>query len=403
MEAIQDQPNTWRSIKDLEEAKQLVDYGILLSWKDMRHVRKVMNVQEIEDLVRYFAVRLAERVESRLPEEILIESLLILMANSTEEEVLNAFLEELIQQPNRYEACVTLIELAITAEISDVDHFDDIFAFAVALICELGNLVQELERAYPGELGGKSAKLLDHISTYLLSVSNSNNNCIRLSLVQYFSSLEKGKSNKPGFNRIMSRFGHTVLEHLFTLLFNKKTEGVALQFLLENIPSILEADNHSQRILHETWKYYMLKKPERFALFIQTLTLHLKNNIPDEEAGVARKIFLQHLGILLKIVSEVNHKDLAREIMCSIAAFASEPYRPELIQALLGDHGIRDSFRKLLMKLNESQNAEQVLGEFDSFRSSKRGRKPSFAKSDKTRTIYQVTFLGHQQTAARAS
>lgn len=402
MEATQEQPNSWRLIKNLDDARQLVDYGILLSWKDMRHVRKLLNVQEIEDLVRYFAVRLAERVASRLPEEILIESLLIVMANSTDEEVLNAFLEELIQQPNRMEACFTLIELAITAEISDAEHFDDIFAFAVALICELGNLVQEVERDYPGELAGKGNKLLDHISTYLLSVSNSNNNCIRLSLVQYFSSLEKGQIHKPGFNRVMGRFGHTVLEHLFNLLFIKKTEGVALQFLLENIPSILEADNHSQRILHETWKYYMLKKPERFALFIQTLTLHLKS-LPDENVKVARKIFMQHLGILLRIVSEVNHKDLAREIMCSIAAFASDPYRAELIESLIGDHNIRENFRKLLMKMNDNQNSDQILGEFDSFRSSKRGRKPSFAKTGKTRAIYQVTFLGHQPTAARAS
>jgi len=402
MEAIHDQPNTWRLVKSLDDAKQLVDYGILLSWKDMRHLRKLLTVPQIEELVRHFALRLAERVESRLPEEILIESLLIVMANSTEEEVLNAFLEELIQQPNRMEACFTLIELAITAEISDAEHFDDIFAFAVALICELGNLVQEVERDYPDELSGKGTKLLDHISTYLLSVSNSNNNCIRLSLVQYFSSLEKGQSHKPGFNRVMGRFGHTVLEHLFTLLFNKKTEGVALQFLLENIPSILEADNHSQRILHETWKYYMLKKPERFALFIQTLTMHLKG-LPEENVKVARKIFMQHLGILLKIVSEVNHKDLAREIMGSIAAFADDPYRPELIKSLITDHNIRDNFRKLLVKMNDSQNSEQVLDEFDSFRSSKRGRKPSFAKTDKTRAIYQITFLGHQPTTARAS
>jgi hypothetical protein len=401
METMNDLPSTWRSIKSLDDAKQLVDFGILLSWKDMRHVRKVLQDQELEDLVRYFALRLAERVENRLPEEILIESVLIIMANTADEEILNAFLEELLQQPNRLEACFTLVELAITAEISDVDHFDDIFSFAVALICELGNLIQEIEKAHPGELGDKSYKLLDHISTYLLSVSNSNNNCIRLSLVQYFGAQEQGNTHKPGFNRIMGRFGHTVLEHLFTLLFNKKTEGVALQFLLENIPYILEADNHSQRILHETWKYYMLKRPERFALFIQTLTNHIAS-LPEDQTKISRKVFMQHLGILLKIVSEVNHRDLGREIMCSIATFNNDPYRNELIQALVKEKGIRENFRKFLIKLGESSNTEQVIDQFDSFRSSKRGRKPSFAKADKTRPIYQVTFLGHQ-APARAS
>lgn len=398
MESVNDLPSSWRSVKGLEEAKQLVDYGILLSWKDMKHVTKVMRSDEVQELVRYFAVRLAERVENRLPEEILIESVLIVMANSASEEVLNAFLEELLQQPNRMDACAILVELAITAEISDVDHIEDIFAFAVALICELGNIIQEIEKQYPGELGDKSRKLLDHITTYLLSVSNNNNNCIRLSLIQYFGALEKGQSYKPGFNRIMGRFGHTILEHLFTLLFNKKTEAVALQFLLENIPSVLEADNHSQRILHETWKYYMLKKPERFALFIQTLAKHL-STLPEEATVICRKVFLQHLGVLLKIVSEVNHKDLGREIMSAIVAFPNDEFRQELMRALAEDKTIRDNFRKLMNKLIEASNSDQVIEQFDGFRSSKRGRKPSFAKADKTRPIYQVTFLGHQQTA----
>ncbi len=398
---IGDVPGTWKSFKSLEEARGLVDRGVLLTWKDAKHVRKVLNAKDMQELMKYFAIRMAERVESRLPEEILIESLLILMANSQEEEILNAFLEELVQQPNRMEACVTLVELAITADVSESVHYDDIFSIAVALICELGQILQMIEREYPGELQMDTYKLLDHISTYLLSVSNSNNNCIRLSLIHYFGTLEAGKSYKPGFNRIMGRFGHTILEHLFTLLFNKKTEAIALQFLLENIPFVLEADNHSQKILHETWKYYMLKKPERFALFIQTLTSHLVGQ-PLHEKFLARKVFLQHLGVLLRIVSEVNHKDLGREIMCAIGAFNEDPYRNELIGLIVKDKAIRENFRNLCARMVDSTNAEQIVDEADGFRSSKRGRKPSFAKADKTRPIYQATFLGHQQ-AARAS
>lgn len=398
---IGDTSETWKSFKSLDEAKTLVDRGILLSWKDAKHVRKVLNAKDMQELMKYFAVRMAERVESRLPEEILIESLLILMANSQEEEILNAFLEELVQQPNRMEACVTLVELAITAEVSETDHYDDIFSIAVALICELGQILQMIEREYPGELQMDTNKLLDHISTYLLSVSNSNNNCIRLSLIHYFGTLEAGKSYKPGFNRIMGRFGHTILEHLFTLLFSKKTEAIALQFLLENIPFVLEADNHSQKILHETWKYYMLKKPERFALFIQTLTNHLVSQ-PLREKILARKVFLQHLGVLLRIVSEVNHKDLGREIMCAIGSFNEDPYRNELISMIVKDKAIRENFRNLCARMVDATNAEQIVDEADGFRSSKRGRKPSFARADKTRPIYQATFLGHQH-AARAS
>ena len=396
-----DAPGSWKTFKSLDEAKDLVDRGFFSIGKKRSTLGKILNPNEMQELMRYFAVRMAERVESRLPEEILIESLLILMANSQEEEILNAFLEELVQQPNRMEACVTLVELAITADVSESDHYDDIFSIAVALICELGQILQMIEREYPGELQMDTNKLLDHISTYLLSVSNSNNNCIRLSLMHYFGTLEAGRSHKPGFNRIMGRFGHTILEHLFTLLFNKKTEAIALQFLLENIPFVLEADNHSQKILHETWKYYMLKKPERFALFIQTMTGHLVGQ-PLREKHLARKVFLQHLGVLLRIVSEVNHKDLGREIMCAIGAFNEDPFRNDLVKMIVKDKAIRENFRNLCAKMIDATNAEQIVDEADGFRSSKRGRKPSFAKADKTRPIYQATFLGHQQ-AAKAS
>ena len=217
-----DSKTTWKNFKNLDDAQTMVDQGILLSWKDMKHLKKTLSHQELVSLMKYFAIRMAERVESRLPEEILVESLLILMANAQEEDILNAFLEELVQQPNRMEACVMLVELAITVDVSESEHYEDIYSIAVALVCELGQILQYIEKEYPGELEMDTAKLLDHISTYLLSVSNSNNNCIRLSLIHYFGSLEAGRTVKPGFNRIMGRFGHTVLEHLFTLLFNKK-------------------------------------------------------------------------------------------------------------------------------------------------------------------------------------
>ena len=309
-------------------------------------------------------------------------------------------MEELFQQGNRDEAFFTLVEIAITSEISDVAHSEEIFSMAVALICELGLAIQGISAEYPDEISNPE-KILGHVATYLLSVSNSSNNCIRLSLINYFGETEKGLVHKQAFNRIMGRFGHTILEHLFTLLFSKKTEAIALQYLLENIPFVLEADNHSQKILHETWKFYMLKRPERFALFLQILSEHIKKQSPQSSV-ISRKVFLQHLGLLLKVASEVNHKDLGREIMCSIVSFEDEPFKVELINRIVNDSNIRDTFRKLIIKLTDSANASQVIDDHIGFRSSKRGRKPSFAKSQELGTLHQVAFLGHRHVA-RAS
>jgi hypothetical protein len=396
--AAQELTTSWKSFVNLEEAKQLVDVGALLTWKNLKQVRKVLDDRELKELVNYCASRLGERVESRLPEEILIESLLVIFANCQNEEVLVGFLQELLEQPNRTDACMVLVELAITAEVSEAEHAEEIFAIAVAMICELGLMVRTLQVEKPTLMGQGAQKLLDHISTYLLSVSNSNDNCIRLSLLHYFGTMEKGKANKVGFNRIMGRFGHTVLEHLFTLLFNKKTEAVALQFLLENIPYILEADNHAQTILQETWKHYLLKKPERFALFLQALT-HYLLQLPPEEARACRKAYLQHLTLLLKKVAEVDHKELGREILSAMASFNQDPFLHELVRLIIRDGSIRESFRNLVSKMAQAADMEAVLDEADAFKSSKRGRKPSFAKTDKTRIIYQVKFLGQQQSA----
>lgn len=399
METVaQENVTSWKTFGTMDEARYLIDVGSLLTWKDFKHLRKVLDDQQIKDLVVYGAVRLAERVESRLPEEILIESLLVIFANGQNEDILVAFLSELLAQPNRLQACMILVELSIAAEISEAEHADEIAAIAVALICELGSMVRAIQLENPKDFSATGAKLLDHISTYLLSVSNSNHNCIRLSLFHYFGTLEKGRTHKTGFNRIMGRFGHTVLEHLFTLLFNKKTETVALQFLLENMPNILEADSHSQTILQETWKHYLLKKPERFALFIQALAQYLVC-LPDEESRVCRKVFMQHLALLLKKVAEVDHKELGREIMSAMASFKRESYFHELVRMIVGDLSIRESFRNLVAKMAESGDMEGVLGRDEEFKSSKRGRKPSFNKGDKTRLIFQVKFLGQQVTA----
>jgi hypothetical protein len=100
----------------------------------------------------------------------------------------------------------------------------------------------------------------------------------------------------------------------------------------------------------------------------------------------------------LKKVAEVDHRELGREILGAMASFCHEPFFKELVPMIVRDSSIRDSVRTLVAKMANISNVDSVLEEADSFRSSKRGRKPSFAKTDKTRIIYQVKFLGTQLT-----
>ena len=392
-------PTSWKGVTTVAEARRLVDYGVLLNFAQAKQLKRVFTDEMASELVRHFATRLAERVESRLPEEILIESLLILLVNTQSETVLTAFLEELLLQPEQEAACFVLTEVALTCELSDAAHNEEIFSMAVALVCELGTVIQILKEQYPEEIPDGD-KICDHISTYLLSVSNSSNPCIRLSLLHYFGVLEKGVVDKPGFNRIMSRFGHTVLEHLFLQLFDKKTEGVALQYLLENLPFVLEGDNHCQSILHETLKFYMLKKPEKFCLFIHALAATLQEN---NHSDLSKTIFLQHLGVLLKLVSGLSHRDLGREILATIVGFDEVTFRDELISRIKSDKEIKPFFLMHLDKVIKAHSKGKLATMLNiSYKNGKRGRKPSFSKFAHLKTIDQVYFLGSKQSV-RAS
>lgn len=385
-------PNSWKGTRSLEQARQLIDYGVMLKWRDMRTLRRSFTEEEEEQICRHFARRLVERCGVRLQAEILVESAMIWLANAASEKLLNAFLEELFAQPGMGEACWALVEIALTSEMAEHKHDGDIFEMAVAMICELGVSIQEYDRAYPNEFPRAQA-LLDHIATYLLSVSNANSSCIRLSLLHYFGVTEHGVTNKVYFNRIMSRFGHTVLDHLFSLLFRKRSEGVALQFLLENLPFVLEADRHSQKIVHETFKYYMLKQPERFCLFIQAFA----DELNEKESALfdeCRKTFLQHLAAMLKVASDVNHKQLGREFLTAMLKFEGRSYCQEMLDHIKNEGEIKKPFRELLDQLRTGGSADDVVDAVAQFRSSKRGRKPSFSRVEGVGTMHQVTYLG---------
>lgn len=389
MEQLIGTTNSWKGTKGFEQAQGLIDLGVMLRWRDMRTIRRVMNAADEEAAIRHFAKRLVERYKNRLAVEILVESLLVWLANAGSEKLMHAFLEELFAQAGCEDSCWILVEVALTSELSDSTHDGEIFDMAVAMICEMGISIFQYNKQYPGEFS-RAQGLLDHIATYLLSVSNANSSCIRLSLVHYFGLTEHQTTNHQSFNRVMGRFGHTVLDHLFNLLFKKRSEAVALQFLLENLPFFLEADRHSQRIVHETFKFYMLKQPERFVLFVHAFAERLTD--AGEDFDQAANVFMQHLVLLLKVSSEVNHKVLGREFMTAVLKFRYLPGCREIIDHVRSDESIRKPFKDLLdgMAMESGISNDTVA----QFRSNKRGRKPSFARAEGLGTLHQVAYLG---------
>lgn len=389
---------SWKGVADVKTVKDLVDYGILLKWRDMRTLKRNFSQEEQREIIKHMTKRMCERAESRLSAEIVIESLLIWVATASSEAIVDAFVDQMFEEPARESATRTLVEVALTTEVTDNGHDEHIFATAVVLICELGLAIYDYDRKNPGSFPG-ARRLLDHVATYLLSVSNHNNSCIRLSLLHYFGRTSEGVEDKVSFNRIMGRFGHTVLEHLFASLFNKRSEGIALRYLLDNLPFVLGGDVHSQRILHETFKQYMLKQPERFALFIHTLVDHVRGMPQDADGARAKTCLLQHLGALLSLVSEVNHRVLGRDLLVAICRFESDPFRDAMLNQIVKEATMRSTFKELLGQIRTATNVTEIESAAAKFGNSKRGRKPSFAKVGYMGTMDQVTFLGSLDSA----
>ena len=180
----------------------------------------------------------------------------------------------------------------------------------------------------------------------------------------------------------------------FSLLFKKTTESLALQYLLENVPLILETKDNSQRIIHDIFKYYLLKKPDRFSLFLQTLGDQLVNGVTSSQA---RRMYLKHLGALLKIVARLNHRPLTNDIMACIYR-VNDPFLAILNDSILNDTAL-DSEQKNLAKELFNDDRRTKRDPLDYLRSHKRGRHPTFHKTKKIEFIEQVCQLGSKQHA----
>jgi hypothetical protein len=197
-------------------------------------------------------------------------------------------------------------------------------------------------------------------------------------------------------NRVMNRFGFTVLDTLFDQLFDKKTEGVALQFVVDNVPFLLLAGDEGQGIFAEILKSYLYKQPERFTLFLDVFSdvLARREQVLAADGEQIKITWLKHLAQLFQLANEIDHNLLAKEIILAICKFEDLPFGRELLSRISKFHGVRPLFKEVAIKLQSSSNKEMLFESYSQFRSKKRGRRPSFSKSDSINTLGQIVFLG---------
>ncbi len=398
MASKQQKKFSWSDVKDITAALRAVDLGILLDWQDARPIVKTMSDEDKNKLVKHMAERMGERYQDRLATEILIESLMIFLTSDSKEDRLIYFIESLVNLDRFEQTARVFVEVCLGSDEEIDEKNAPVKAVMVALICELGLCIHQIEDESPGHLERGHA-LLEHMTTYLLSVGNTGVPAIRLSLMRYFSKTDYGSLDKHAFNKIMGRFGHSLFELLFQQLFNKKSESVALQFLSDNLPTALEASGDCQIILHETFKQYMLKYPERFSLFMHEMGVRVLALNPSNSTRFcdAASSYYKHLVALYKVTSDLDHRSLGKEVLSEIMRMESYPGCAAFSEELSRSPQLRKVFRDLVLMVRKDTKPGLRETIVSQFRLSKRGRKPTLSKKFDTGFLEQVIFLSDTQ------
>ena len=389
---------TWGHARSIMDATTLIDRGVILQWKDMRRIRTYFSATEQIAIIEHFAVSFSRAASSRAMAERTVESLLVWLTYTADNNLAKTFIAQLLAQDNFRDSCWALIEIALSHEIAESEHGDEIFATSVAFICELGHNLNEAMEDNPTKFRDKEL-LWNHLATYLLSMSSMNSSAVRLSLLSYFGAMSYTEVGKRFFNRIMCRFGYTVLDHLFFLLFNKKSEAMALEYLLHNLPWVLGGDYFAQDTLHKIFQHYVYRHPERFVLFLRTFSeeLFIKMAEPKHQIWFQeiKQSFLKHMASLYMTLSEINHRTLATEFLSVLEKFERDDFLSDLWQGVYSSENLKPFFKSHLSRVmhgNIRLYAPKITR--------KRGRRPSFSRVKQgTSTLELVAFLGDNEVS----
>jgi len=387
---------SWTRITALPEAFMLIERGIVLQRKDVRRVVARFDPAEQDAIIAHFAFTFCNNVSSWSMAERTVESLLVWLTWAGDDRAARVFIAELCGQKNFRRACWVLIEIALSDKISQLEHGERIFATSVSFICELG-------RSLLGEEGGgkiSSQDLLwNHLATWLLSLSSINSSAIRLSLLSYLGSMSHTEMGKKFFNRIMRRFGYTVLDHLFFMLFNRKSEAMALEYMLHNLPWVLGGDYFTQKIMRSIFQHYMYRYPERSLLFLRTFTDELLARPPDPDIqkhklqNEIEQSLLSHLAALYLVVSEINQRALVPEFIEVLGKFRSHAAFLPTLNTLQASEDLKPYFRSWL-----TLTVRDDIKIFAPKPPRKRGRRPSFSRTKASlSTLEMVAFLGNNE------
>ena len=374
----------WRSVSTIEQAEELIDRGHICNEDGAKQFLKILSTEQQAHVIQHFAKRLIERVEDRLSSEIIVESILVIFSASQKDELIYSFIEEVLTSYEAGRVCISFAEITLAGDASEEITTLQLVATAVGVVCEMSLGIVSYEEKFPGQIR-KAKTLVNQLSTYLLGASTLNHFGVRLALFRYFNIMESNLTYKPFFDKIMGRFGKSVLEYLLQQIFNKKTESLATQFFIEHLECLLEGNDEIQLMLHEAWRHSMLKHPERFSLLLKMMSKHLHRETAHY-GTVASQKFFRHIAVLFKVTSDVNHRVLAGHMFDEMLQYSTNTACKKQLWQIAKDDQIRKIFKDMIVATlgSSNQHSQNIVPqqknsvlEFNKFKPIKRGRKPS--------------------------
>ncbi|MCY4444008.1 MAG: hypothetical protein OXC44_04325 [Proteobacteria bacterium] len=385
----------WQAITCIDDAFTLVDVGLLLTSSDITVVNNTFDEHDQQRLVLHFAERFAERYEDRDAAEILLESCLLWLHYCRTEALVVSFLERIFEHPRREDVILAFTHLCLNMEIIDQHKSEKIIELIVFLMAQMGLQTKILAEKYP-EMFTKHKNIISTISSIMMSMSNVNSFRTRICLVNYFILLDVVHKHENNFQKLMDRFGTTMLNQLFGYLFSKKTENYACHYLVENLPYVFLCTITIQNIVQDIFRHNMLKHPVKFSCFLKFFT----NNI-QKQAGLLGKqkertiihTYLMHLAMLLKKISKLDQPKLSKEIYLSLCSFENYDFSKQFLENIISSGDISMFYKKTLKRLIHLRSAKQRRKYLDTMPLlcfSSREKQPNFAL--KECSIYSQVF-----------
>lgn len=277
--------------------------------------------------------------------------------------------------------------------LSDVDPSDHkgkntIGQAILVLVTELGLMIAENARNSSLDPQGASF-VVEYVTTSLLARSNLNSNAIRVSLLHYLSKCPLNTNTTSQLNRVISRFGQSLLDDLLQAFFEQKKRGTAAFFFLaEHLCTFFTAAPALAEMSHSVLRHYMLKHPDEFPSFMASYS----DWVSREHRALS--MTAQHIALLIKSAADVSQKHLA-ESLCAVLKKHLKLFG-EVSRELLEDELVQVEFILKGNKPIKSMIIEDVLLSLNSLRSDgkKQGRVVPLAKLKKIKENVKPAKVG---------